>query len=89
MVLNEYLIYLGNFFDVNEYQPKEELYHNMRFRKWRFNAYINRQKSESRFMKRFRQKFGEPGETTVFLGDWSATHTLQGQVSPLLSNIIT
>jgi hypothetical protein len=78
MVLEEFNMYLKDFF--RDYAAKEAPYLNVRFRKWRLNAYTNRQKSESRFMKRFKEKFGGPGETSVFLGDWSATHTLRGQV---------
>ena len=46
----------------------------------RFNAFRLRQVSEARFLQQFKEKFGRPEETTVFLGDWSANHTLRGQV---------
>jgi hypothetical protein len=78
MDLAAYEIYLQGFFD--GFDEKETPYLDGRFRKWRFNAFTNRQKSEARFMKRFKEKFGGPEEFTVFLGDWSATHTLRGQV---------
>ena len=49
-------------------------------RKWRLKSFIGRQKSESRFMKRFEDQFGGPEATSVFLGDWSAGRTLRGQI---------
>ena len=78
MTLDSFQIYLRNFF--SEYAAKEAHYLDGRFRKWRLNAYTNRQKSESRFMKRFKIKFGGPEETNVFLGDWSTRYTPKGQV---------
>ena len=50
------------------------------YRKWRLKSFIGRQKSESRFMKKFKDKFGGQEATSVFLGDWSAGHTLRGQI---------
>jgi len=74
-----YDFYLREFFE--SLPAKEAVYQDMRFRKWRMNAYTNKQKSESRFRKRFEQTYGSPDTTTVFLGDWSTHgHTLRGQV---------
>lgn len=78
MDLLEYEMYLREFFD--EFRQKGVPYQDLFWRNLRMNAYTNRQKSESKFMKEFKDKFGGPDEATVFLGDWSARHTLRGQV---------
>jgi hypothetical protein len=71
MLLVHYDLYLNDFF--SDYAQKESPYLNGRFRKWRFNGYVNRQKSETRFMNRFKYKFGGPDTTAVYLGDWGAS----------------
>jgi hypothetical protein len=40
------------------------------FRKLKFNRYTNTQKSESKMIKNFSNKFGKPDECTVILGDY-------------------
>jgi hypothetical protein len=40
------------------------------FRKLKFNRYTNTQKSESKMIKNFENKFGKPNECTVILGDY-------------------
>ena len=71
-------IYLRTFFTT--FAEKEELYTNELFRKLRLNSYINRQKSESKFLKKCAKKLGVPENTDVFIGDWDAGgHTLKGQ----------
>jgi hypothetical protein len=74
-------LYMRDFFE--SYVEKEEPYLDERLRKLRLYAYCNRQRSEAKFMKRFKDKFGGPEECTVFLGDWDAKHTMQGQVCRL------
>jgi hypothetical protein len=78
MIRQHFMIYMLDFF--SDYDNKEAPYLNGRFRKLKFNAYVNRQKSESRFMERFKEKFGAAHRTSVILGDWSKNHTLRGHV---------
>jgi hypothetical protein len=40
------------------------------FRKLKFNRYTNTQKSESKMIKNFSNKFGKPNECTIILGDY-------------------
>jgi hypothetical protein len=40
------------------------------FRKLKFNIYTNTQKSESKMIKNFENKFGKPNECTIILGDY-------------------
>ena len=40
------------------------------FRKLKFNRYTNTQKSESKMIKNFKNKFGKPNECTIILGDY-------------------
>jgi hypothetical protein len=40
------------------------------FRKLKFNRYTNTQKSESKMIKNFENKFGKPNECTLILGDY-------------------
>ncbi len=41
------------------------------FRKLKFNRFINTQKSESKMIKNFSNKFGKPEDTIFVLGDWN------------------
>ena len=45
-------------------------YEEFIYRKLRFNGYINRQKSEARFLNRFREIFGPPDAVTIGIGDY-------------------
>lgn len=77
---NGFDIYLKTFFAT--FPESEEFYSKIIFRKLKLNSYINTQKSESKFLKGFRKKFGKPEEASVFIGDWdSGGHTLRGQIS--------
>jgi hypothetical protein len=40
------------------------------FRKFKLNAFINTQKSESKMIKNFKNKYGNPNETIFIMGDW-------------------
>ena len=40
------------------------------FRKLKFNRYTNTQKSESKMIKNFSNKFGKPNECNIILGDY-------------------
>jgi hypothetical protein len=42
------------------------------FRKLKWYAYINKQRSEAKLIKGFKQKFGGPDEVFVGFGDWEA-----------------
>ena len=50
------------------------------FRKLKFNRYTNTQKSESKMIKNFSNKFGKPDECTVILGDYDkGEHNMKGK----------
>jgi hypothetical protein len=73
-------IYLRTFFVT--FQDKEKFYSEKLFRKLRLNGYINKQKSESKFLNEFSEQFGSSESTDVFIGDWdSSRHTLKGQMT--------
>ena len=40
------------------------------FRKFKLNRYINTQKSESKMIKNFTKKFGEPNDVVFIMGDY-------------------
>jgi hypothetical protein len=48
-------------------------YNQHKHRKRRFQSYRKRQKSEARMLVSFKEKFGNPDETIVCIGDWCET----------------
>jgi len=44
------------------------------YRKFKFNMYTNTQKSESKMIKNFAKKFGEPDKCIVTVGDFDKEH---------------
>ena len=59
-------------------------YNQKLFRKLKFNRYTNTQKSESKMIKNFSNKFGEPNECTVILGDYDKGNgNMKGKESSL------
>ena len=66
----------------DDFQRKEQFYRLPLFRKLRYNAFINTMKSEDQFIQKFQDTFGDPGKTTVIIGDWDSSHyTPRGQVT--------
>jgi hypothetical protein len=58
------------------------------FRKLKFNRYTNTQKSESKMIKNFANKFGKPNECTVILGDYDkGGHNIKGK-EPIINKRI-
>ena len=49
------------------------------FRKLKFNRYTNTQKSESKMIKNFENKFGKPEECTIILGDYDKENNRKGK----------
>jgi transposase len=49
----------------------KEFYHRTKYRKRRFKTYVNTQKSESKFIKNIKKKFGGPDTTLIAIGDWN------------------
>lgn len=49
------------------------------FRKLKWFGIINKQKSEAKMIKNFREKFGAPDNVLVCIGDWSRTQTPKNQ----------
>jgi len=48
------------------------------FRKFKLNAFINTQKSESKMIQNFKNKFGDPQITAIVVGDFSKDHNMKG-----------
>ncbi len=73
--LNEpaFLLYVLNFFGTMA--EKEVVYTRPIFRKLKFSKYHLTQKSEAEFVKKVKIKYGEPENTTIFLGDWAQSST--------------
>jgi hypothetical protein len=53
-----------------------DFYKNERFRIYKWFTYINTQRSEAKFINKFKQKFGSPDKTIVAIGDWSQREQL-------------
>jgi len=48
------------------------------FRKFKLNRYINTQKSESKMIKNFTKKFGEPNDVLFIMGDYDKGSNIGG-----------
>jgi hypothetical protein len=58
------------------------------FRKLKFNRYTNTQKSESKMIKNFSNKFGKPNDCIVVLGDYDkGEHNMKGK-EPIINRRI-
>jgi len=49
------------------------------FRKLKFNRYTNTQKSESKMIKNFKNKFGDPKKCIIVMGDYSKKDNMRGK----------
>jgi hypothetical protein len=80
--LEPFIVHLREFFAVQgprNFRARELIYHRRCWRQWRLNAYINKQRSESKFISKFLATFGN---VPVIIGDWSQGHRpLAGQVA--------
>jgi len=47
-----------------------QFYQQRIFRQLKWYGFINRQKTESRMISRFRSIYGTPSETVIYIGDW-------------------
>ena len=54
-----------------------EYYKKPLYRQLKWYGYINRIRSESNMMNRFKKTFGEPGKVTIFIGDWSTQKNMR------------
>lgn len=52
------------------YKTIHSFYEQKVFTRLRWYSYINRQKTEARFMNRFKSIYGDPTQTIVYIGDW-------------------
>ena len=59
-------------FELKEYYQKEI------HRKLRWYSYLNKMRSDSNMINRFRAKFGPPEEVVILMGDFSKTEVLKG-----------
>jgi len=56
-----------------------EHYQDSFYRKVKWFQYVNTQKSESKFMKQVKEKFGNPEDCLIVYGDWSPDRTKKFQ----------
>lgn len=54
-----------------------EHYYQSIYRKLKFNRYINTNKSETKMIKNFKEKFGNPNEVVIIFGDYSKSETMK------------
>jgi hypothetical protein len=55
------------------------------FRKFKLNKFINTQKSESKMIKNFTEKFGKPKDTIFILGDYDKGNAHMKGVEPVIN----
>jgi hypothetical protein len=55
------------------------------FRKFKLNRFINTQKSESKLIKNFSNKFGKPKDTMIILGDYDKGNNHMKGVEPTIN----
>lgn len=48
-----------------------EYYEKSMYRRLKMSGYVNRMRSESNMLNRFKEKFGDPKDVLIFIGDWS------------------
>jgi len=58
-------------------------YEKMFFRKFKLNRFINTQKSESKMIRNFTEKFGKPKDTIFVMGDYDKNENMKG-VEPVI-----
>jgi len=74
---NKFIVYCKKKNEVNRTLYKH--YSQKLFRKLKFNRYTNTQKSESKMIKNFENKFGKPEECTIILGDYDKENNRKGK----------
>lgn len=57
------------------------------YRKLKFNRYINYRKSEEKFIKNFKEKYGRPNSVTIIFGDYSKKDTMKGSEPHLVKHL--
>lgn len=73
---NNFLAYLAKKIAINR-----QLYSHYQqdiYRKLKLNRYINTQKSETKMLKEFEKKFGDPSQVIVIFGDYDVKNTNKG-----------
>jgi hypothetical protein len=84
--LNKFIAYCKKKNEVN--RLLFEHYSQKLFRKLKFNRYTNTQKSESKMIKNFSNKFGKPDDCIVILGDYDkGEHNMKGK-EPIINRRI-
>ena len=66
--LDKYKAYCKKKNEVNSYLLS--FYEQKIFRKLKWNAFMNRKRSEHKMINKFKEKFGSPSETIISFGDW-------------------
>ena len=62
-------------------------YQDRLYRKLKWNSFINTQKSESKMLSNFQNKFGSPEETNVIIGDYDKINNPKGKESCLTKGL--
>ena len=57
------------------------------YRKLKINQYINTKKSESKMLRAFKEKYGNPNEVLIIFGDYDKIETMKGS-EPHISKIL-
>lgn len=74
----EFDLYLTSYF--LDFERREDHYRNNVYRKLRLNTFINTQKTESKFIDKFKETYGGCERVSVIFGDWSPRGiTFRGQ----------
>lgn len=88
-MLNSKTVDFNNFNEyINEKNKLNNLvydhYEQPLFRKLKFNRFINTQKSESKMVNNFENKFGSPKDTLVVMGDYDKGNSHMKGVEPTI-----
>jgi hypothetical protein len=72
---DKYLEYVTKKNEVNS--KLFSFYEQEHFRKMKWNAHINRNRSEDMMINNFKKKFGGPDEVVIAFGDWEQKHQMK------------
>ena len=73
--ISGYLKYLSKKNEIN--RKLAQFYQQKIFRKLKLNGYINRKRHEQKLVNRFKNKFGNPKDTVVCIGDYEQRHHMK------------
>lgn len=85
IIYNKFIEYCKKKNEVNRLLFKH--YSDEIFRKLKLNIYINTQKSESKMVNNFKEKFGKPEDVIVVIGDYDKENNMKGK-EPIINRRI-